>query len=101
MNIKEITVNTSTLNSDIGELQTALDSAKAQLEDMFNQITELDTMWDGDANEEFNKQFRIDYDNTKSLFDTIKSLIECMEYARDQYNSCENEVGNLVNSIKI
>jgi uncharacterized protein YukE len=101
MAVKEIAVDTSTLNTDIGELTTALDSAKKQLEDMFTQMTELDTMWDGPANEEFNKQFQLDYANTNSLFDTIASLIECMEYARDQYNSCENEVSSLVNSIKI
>jgi uncharacterized protein YukE len=101
MAIKEIAIDTSTLNTDIGELQTALDSAKMQLEDMYTQMTELDTMWDGPANEEFNIQFKLDYTNTKSLFETIASLIECMEYARDQYNSCENEVGSLVNSIRI
>lgn len=98
---KEITVNTSTLTGDINELRTTLSSAKAQLNDMFNQIAELDTMWDGPANLEFNRQFGNDYENAKNLCDTIESLLGCMEFARDQYNLCENEVNSIVSAIMI
>ena len=101
MAIKEIAVNTSTLTNDIDALQTALVSARAQLDDMFNQVAELDTMWDGPANEEFNRQFGNDYENAKNLCKTIESIIECMKYARDQYNICENEVNSIVSAITI
>ena len=101
MAFKEITVNTSTLTGDINELKSALASARAQLKEMFNQVTELDTMWDGPANQEFNKQFGIDYENSSNLCNTVESLIGCMEYARNQYNTCENEVNSLVSSISI
>ena len=101
MAIKEITVNTSTLANDIDALQTTLVSARAQLDDMFNQVAELDTMWDGPANEEFNRQFGNDYENAKNLCKTIESIIECMKYARDQYNVCENEVSGIVSAITI
>lgn len=101
MAFKEITVNTSTLAGDIDELKTALASAREQLKDMFSQVTELDAMWDGPANQEFNRQFGIDYENAGNLCNTIESLIGCMEYAMDQYNTCENEVNGLVSSISI
>lgn len=98
---KEITVNTSTLTGDISELRTALSTARAQLNEMFNQVAELDTMWDGPANQEFNKQFGNDYENAKNLCATIESLLACMEFARDQYNLCENEVNSIVSAITI
>lgn len=101
MAIKEIAVNTTTLTNDINELKIALSDAKAQLEEMFNQVAELDAMWDGPANEEFNKQFGNDYKNAKNLCKTIESLLECMEFARNQYNSCENEVNSIVSAISI
>lgn len=101
MAVKEIAVNTSTLTSDISELQTTLASARAQLDDMFNQVAELDTMWDGPANEEFNRQFGNDYENAKNLCRTIESLLECMKFARDQYNICENEINDIVSAITI
>lgn len=99
--MRRIAVDTVTLNSDIGELQIALKGARQQLDDVFNQIAQLDTMWEGPANKEFNIQFSNDYDNTKSMLDTIASLIECMEYARNHYNICEDEVDSLVKSIRI
>ena len=101
MSNREITVNTSTLAGDIEELRGALSSARTQLSEMFGQVTELDTMWDGPANEEFNRQFGNDYENAKRLCETIESLLACMEYARDQYNLCENEVNSIVSAIAI
>lgn len=98
---REITVNTSTLTGDISELRTTLSAAKTQLDDMFNQVAELDTMWDGPANQEFNRQFGNDYENAKNLCATIESLIACMEFAREQYSLCESEVNSIVSAIVI
>ena len=52
---QEIAVNTETLALDIAELNTTLETARKMLRDMFTQIQELDAMWDGPANDEFNK----------------------------------------------
>lgn len=101
MSAREITVNTSTLTGDIEELRETLSGVGVQLEEMFNQVKELDTMWDGPANKEFNLQFGNDYENAKSLCKTVESLLECMEFARNEYNSCENEVNTIVSAISI
>ena len=100
MSAKEITVNTSTLTGDIEELRALL-SANAQLEEMFSRVKELDTMWDGPANSEFNLQFSNDYENAKNICKTVESLLECMEFAKNEYNSCENEVNTIVSAISI
>ena len=101
MAFREITVDTQTLAGDISELETALSAAEAQLEEMFNQVTVLDTMWDGPANAEFNHQFKTDHDSAKEMLGNVRSLIECMTYAREQYDICENDVYGIVSSIKI
>ncbi len=101
MAFREITVDTQTLAGDISELETALSAAEAQLEEMFNQVTVLDAMWDGPANAEFNRQFRMDHDSAKEMLGNVRSLIECMTYAREQYDICENDVYGIVSSIKI
>lgn len=98
---QEITVNTNTLAGDIDTLRATLQVARKQLEDMFSRVAELDTMWDGPSNEAFNTQFRIDYENSKNLCDTVEAIIECMEFAKNQYNTCENEVNSIVSSISI
>lgn len=98
---QEITVNTGTLSTDIAELRSILATTRKQLQEMFNQVAELDAMWDGPSNIEFVNQFNNDYNNSKELCDTVDSIIKCMEYARDQYNICENEVNGIVSSISI
>lgn len=98
---EEIAIDTSILMSDTNELKSILEKTKKQMESMFEQIVELDAMWDGLANEEFKKQFENDYQNTQNLCKTVESLIECMEYARKQYDLCENEVSDIVDAIGI
>lgn len=98
---QEIAVNTNTLASDIGELRNALKAAEKALNDMFTDIQELDAMWDGPANEEFNRQFENDHENAKEMCATVQSLIECMEYAKEEYNSCEDQVNGIVSAINI
>ena len=98
---QEITVNTDTLAYDIAELTSRLNMARRMLTDMFAQIQELDAMWDGPANNEFNRQFANDHENAKGLCQTVESLINCMEYAKEQYNSCENQVNGIVSAINI
>lgn len=98
---QEIAVNTGTLASDIAELNSALKTAEKALNDMFTQIQELDAMWDGPANDEFNRQFANDHENARGMCATVQSLIACMEYAREQYDSCENQVNDIVSAISI
>ena len=101
MAFREITVDTQTLANDISELETVLSAAGAQLEEMFNQVAELDTMWDGPANAEFSRQFGMDYESAKEMLGNVRSLIECMTYAREQYDICENDVYGIVSSITV
>lgn len=101
MGKQEIAVNTGTLASDIAALQNAIRAAEKSLNDMFREMQELDAMWDGPANQEFIRQFVIDHENAKALCETVRSLAECMEYARGQYDSCENQVNSIVSAISI
>lgn len=98
---QEIAVDTSILTTDIVDLQEALDRVRRQLTDMFTQVEELDAMWDGPANDEFKRQFANDYENSKELCDVVESIIECMQYAKGQYDLCENNINQIINSINI
>lgn len=98
---QEIATNTDFMQTDIDSLTTQLEAARTQLDRMFNEILELDTMWDGPANDEFNRQFGIDKVDCEELLDTIDSIIECMIYAKTEYEKCENEVGGIIDSISV
>lgn len=97
----EITVNTSTLAGDIEELRRALSSARTGIEEMFGQMAELDTMWEGPANQEFRKQFGNDYENARSVCEKVEWMLACMEKARERYDQCEHEVNDVIAAIAL
>jgi len=99
MALNQIATNTDLMTSDINSLTDELKGARGQLDKMFTEITELDTMWDGPANEEFVRQFAADKTACEELFKTIDSIIECMTYAKNEYVKCDNEIGSIIGAI--
>ena len=99
MAIKEIEIETNTLATDIGELTNELEVARKYIQTMATDMTELDTMWDGPANQVFMMQFQNDVQYAEEICGMLQKLIECMEYAKKQYDSCESEVSSLIASI--
>lgn len=97
----EIATNTDTMGVDIDVLENALKNARAQLTKMFDEVRALDTMWDGPANEEFNRQFATDFANGNELCDTVQSIIDSVRNARTEYIKCEQEVNSIIGSISI
>ena len=98
---QEISINTSTLSGDIDKLQQQLNAIRNDLTKMYQAVRVLDTMWDGPANEAFNIQFNQDKNDMTELCNTVQKIIDCMEYAKKEYNSCEVEVSNIIDSIAI
>lgn len=97
----EIAVNTLTLMGDITQMRTALAGVRAQMAGVFEEMAELDAMWDGPANEALRKQFERDYEDMRSLGNAVESLLSSMEKARSQYDACENEINGIVSAMAI
>lgn len=99
MAAKEIEIETNTLARDIGELTDELETARGFIRTMAEDMTELDSMWDGPANEAFMAQFGMDVQYAEELCNMVQKLSECMDYAKKQYDICEAEVSSLISSI--
>ena len=101
MAVQEITIDMTLQASDIQSLQENVALLRSQMQEMYNEITELDAMWDGPANDAFNQQFQQDYATMENMCKTFDSIIDCFEFANKEYNSCENSVFDIVKSISI
>lgn len=98
---REIAVDTGILVSDIENLQEQLNLIKGDLDKMYDSVNLLDSMWDGPSNEAFVAHFRQDKEDMSSLCNTVQELINCLSFARQEYDRCENEVNGIVSSIPI
>lgn len=96
-----IEVTISSLNSDIDTLTSTLNSLKGHSVRMQEQIQALGGMWEGPAHEIFNVQFQSDYMALQDLYKNLEELIKCMEYAKSEYQKCEDSVSSAIAAIRI
>lgn len=96
-----IEVNMQTLEQDVQEMRELLESIEKDMDGMFATVKELDTMWDGPANQEFNRQFLRDRQVMTSVCEAAEGVIDSMENAKESYRKCEASVKAEIDGIKI
>ena len=99
--MKEIAIDTAALDRDIGSLKEKLGDLRAAEQKMTEDVRELSTMWKGTANDAFVAQYRADRETFNEMYTILEELIAALEYARDQYDKCDGQVNELVNSIRL
>lgn len=101
MAVSKIKVNTITLKKDTDLISQALKDIKKKMTEMKNDVTQLNGMWEGDANKAFNKAFQDDITALELLCNGIQSIIDYESNAKKEYDSCENKVSSLIDSISV
>lgn len=99
MNYLEI--DTTQLNSDIGELNRNISNAKASLRALQEEMDEMNTMWQGEANRVFSAQVAKDCNFMNTLLNKMDKLSDCMTHADREYIKCERAVKSAVANIRI
>lgn len=101
MDIREIAVDTNTLKNDMADMRRILDKVKERVKSMSREIEILDGMWEGASHEEAVRQNVDDCRQMQELCEMIEKMIECMQYADNEYMSCENAVHSIIKTIQI
>ena len=96
-----IKVNTSRLKSDASDIKGHIKGIKKELLDLKNHRSALDAMWDGEGSEAFKAAFSADITALEQAIKTIEALNGYEDNARKKYDECENQVGDLVNQVKV
>lgn len=96
-----IEVNISTLEQDIKDMGIAVEQIRKDMADMFESVSELDTMWDGPANQAFNQQFVLDKQIFEEICGAVEGIIDSMKNAQESYLRCEAAVSEEIERIKV
>jgi len=99
--ITNLEIETHRLQSDINSLKSHLKGMRQTGDRMMANINALSSMWEGPAKNIFTAQFQTDYETLKSMADTLDDLIKSLEYAKEQYEKCENNVASIINAIRV
>lgn len=79
----EFTVTTSELNQKAGELRANNRNLTTQIENLRNQHSALNGMWEGDAKQAFDKAFNNDIQQMKNFYEeTARYADKLMEIAK-------------------
>ena len=101
MNIEKIKVDTNQLQKDRQSLKVDLHHIKNEITDIYQEVQELDSMWDGSANDEFRKQFRNDYNLIQEIIREMEKYIGKIDFSIRKYESCENSIDEIINKIRV
>lgn len=97
----KLEIETSRLRRDIDSLKAQLAGMRRSGDQMMDGINALSAMWEGEAKNAFTQQFQSDYETLKNMADVIEELIGDLEEAGKQYETCEQQVGTIIQSIRI
>ena len=96
-----IEISTEQLRSDISRMREQLDGLSRSMDQVYRCLETVNGMWEGTANTLFAAQTRQDQVELQGLIANLYDLIACMEYAKEQYDKCSEEVDSKIASIRL
>jgi len=96
-----IEIDTEQLERDRTALEEGLGQMRQILKNVYEQMEELDGMWDGPANEVFQQQFASDRQEFEAACQEVQGLIDSFAHAKEEYEKCEEQVNAAVAAIRI
>ncbi|MBQ4528378.1 MAG: WXG100 family type VII secretion target [Clostridia bacterium] len=97
----DIAIQTNPLRRDAESMAEEVARLRKNMSSMNDAITSMNSMWQGAAHNAFVTQYASDYQKMTEVCQALDNIIECLNYAAAKYDECDNNVKNIVNSIKI
>lgn len=85
-----ITVTTSQLTSKANELKSYNTKFKTQVENLKQQESSLNSMWDGEANDAFHKAFDKDVTQMNNFYNAIEKYVQSLNEIIKNYENAES-----------
>ena len=100
MSISIIKINTNSLNTDACSIADSISAIEGAIQQLKNEYTALDSMWDGPTSEVFKAVYMDDIESLTENIQELRKLNRFESDARVKYDHCENRVGSIIASVK-
>ena len=94
-------VETGQVNSMVQSFKESLAQISANRQRMYNAMETLDGMWQGQAHDAFAVQYRSDNEEVVALLKDLEQVAENIAKARQDYDTCEQQVKETIDAIEI
>ena len=94
-------VDTNFLSRDTAELEQIVEELRNRLSEMQNGVQQINSTWEGSAKNAFIEQVSKDAEFYNNYIDEIVVFLNNMKSSAHEYDKCESEVLELVQSINI
>ena len=101
MEYKKIKISTVRLGNDAEQVSRLIQSMEKELRNMEENVNQIVTMWEGDAKNSFVSVFQDDMVIAKELMKMLKALQISETRAKTEYEKCEYQIGEIINSIRV
>ncbi|MBR5088503.1 MAG: WXG100 family type VII secretion target [Ruminiclostridium sp.] len=89
-------VNPSEMRDIAGQIESKIEEWRQQVTNIYGKQQELDAMWDGDANDEFNRQWEENRPKYDKLAETMALYAQTVKDAAQKYEETEDTIkGNI------
>ena len=96
-----IGTNTQTMGKDISDYGTKVQQVEDALDQAFSAINELNRTWSGPAHDVLIAQFAVDRVIMEDMIKILRDYGTELENAKREYETCENNVDSLINSMQV
>lgn len=96
-----IEINTGTLKNDTSRMREQIQKVREAVGNMNDAVSALNAMWEGSAKNAFNVQYASDCENMEAVCSEAERMVEDMSGAAGKYDSCDMQIKNIINSIKV
>lgn len=101
MAITNLKVNTDRMCNDVDDLTNRLTQSKARLQELCAAMDTLLGYWDGPASQAETQIYQAEKQNMDQLCKLIDELINELSSDASAYSTCEQQVADAVNSLRI
>lgn len=98
---KLIEVNTNTLKANVSEIDGELHAILQCAEKLADILSQLESMWDGNAKQAFSLAVKDDLNRLQELVKAMQNLTDKTGEAREEYDRCESTVAQIIASIRV
>ncbi len=99
--MREIEIDTDDLRRDTRTLRDYTTRLQSEYKNMFRALEELNAMWEGTARAAFNVEFQKDMETFNQMIRTMNELNQALDHAAQEYDTCDANVQQAINSIRV